>query len=156
MPKSRCGSMRVLVAPLAISNHAPPLQMFLTPDVYAPPSLRLTSNSWGHFTFSDKTARLPACAACLNLNSCLSSRLHLHLASVSALCLSHLSLLLFYYYYLVIIRDFIIVHAVFIHSLTGPSSSRPAPTRKQTRSISSYPRFSICTPSLLHLGLQSG
>jgi hypothetical protein len=118
----------VLVAPLAISNHAPP---FLTPDVYAPPSLRLTSNSWCHFTFSDKTA-------CLNLNirppACLSVCLPVCLCICICTCLSHLSLLLFYYY-IVIIRDFIL-HTDFTLCL---APSRPAPTRKQSRTFSSYP-----------------
>lgn len=108
-------------------NHPP-----LTLDVYAPPSLRLTSTSWGHFTFYHRTACLlsPACLPCPALP-------YLSLP----LPLPFPSLLYYYYCYIVIIR---------LHSAASPPSlpglSRPAATTVPESHNQLLPRFPICTP----------
>lgn len=138
----------MLVAPLAIKQPKPPL---LTLDVYAPHSLRLTSNSWGHFTFSHKTACLFCCLP-LSLSVCLTS----HVRPPACLCLCILPSAfpispLLSIIIILSLLDFI-VHTAFDHCLAV--RERPAATRVHRSHNQLLHGFSICTPSV-RLGLWS-
>lgn len=124
--------------PLQLSSQNPPL---LTLDVYAPHSLRLTSSSWGHFTFSH--TRLPAC-----LLSCL-PHFSRPPAFASCLCLSHLSFISIII--VLSLLDFIVTTA-FDHCLAVPET-RSYQESRATQSAAARGSLSARHPSASACGL---